>query len=401
MSLNTSPFPKPIFLQSAILAFLFLCLSAGAYTQAPATTATRSSGKTTASPPSMDSITIRLTNSDSLPAARRENLFRHFEVMDERTDTTRIGIHSGFKGFRSSNKQLVFRHSAREEVASYLNTHYARPDAPFTALIVFRHIWLSDANYIHEDLIKDPDKSQDRTRIRIKAEVYAVSDSGYRPIFRYDSTNTSEKNSYAVWGNNLAEMLGDLADSASFLTAQKNGQGRFIRLEDIQQYNQSRFSFPIITDSPLTRGVYASFEEFKTNAPSIRDFEIKKEKNKLLLYVKEAGGNTYYSHKAWGYCDGKDIFVMKDGYLRPAWKTGKAFYFFSEAESKAPDIYPYSNSYNNYNNPLPPGSTAPIVNPGAGIVGSMVIGGAMGPMTRKHNSDIRIFTVDMDTGDVY
>jgi hypothetical protein len=98
--------------------------------------------------------------------------------------------------------------------------------------VIIRTLWLSDANYIREDLVKDQDKLLEKTQIRLKAEVYAVKDEVYMPLFRFDSTQASKKKSYNLWGNALAGMLDDLADSASLLTTRKAGSGRSLRLED-------------------------------------------------------------------------------------------------------------------------------------------------------------------------
>ena len=266
----------------ALIALLSLTGSTWAFSQK----------KTRTSLASLQLVTIRLTDPDSLPAARPDNLFSHFEVLDERPDTARIGINNGFKSFVVGDKQLCFTRSAREEIATFLNSHFARPGAPYTALIVLRTLWLSDANYIREDLVKDQDKLLDRTRIRLKAEIYAVKEDGYLPVYRFDSTQVSKKKSYHLWGNALAGMLDDLADSASLLTARKAGNGRSLRLEEIRQFNQTRFSPPVTADTIYHQGVYASFEEFRANDPSVHDFEIKKEKGKLLLYLKEEGGAT-------------------------------------------------------------------------------------------------------------
>jgi hypothetical protein len=396
---------SPIHLFPTVLLLLFA--SSWVFSQSPSSSPPTTSPKPATSPSSgrsskdttslssLESVTIRLADPDALSATRPENLFRHFEVIDERPDTARIGIHSGFKIFRSRNRQLAFARPAGEEVAAFLNRHFARPDAPYTALIVLRILWLSDANYVREDLMQDPDKSTEKTHIRIKAEIYAVKEDGYRPILRFDSSQVSKRIAYSLWGNDLAGMLDDLADSASLLTARKAPNSRSLRLEEIRQFNQSRFSAPVSTDTALTRGVYASFEEFKANDPSIRDFEIKKEKDKRLLYVKEAGGGAYYSHNVWGYCDGKDIFIMKDGILRPVWREGKAYYFFSEAADKE---RAFGSTYPG----VPPTSTGPILNPGATTATDLLIGGAIAPLIRRSpNTNIRIFTVDMDSGEIY
>ena len=84
------------------------------------------------------------------------------------------------------------------------------------------------------------------------------------------------------------------------------------------------------------------------------------ENNEHLLYIRESG-KTYYSHDAWGYSDGKDIYVMRDGILCPAWKEGKAFYIPAGAAA---------------------GNTLTI---------------SRGHDYKQHN----IYSIDMDTGDIY
>ena len=300
----------------------------------------------------LPAITIRL-NQDAPPKNNTNSLFSHFEVIDQRPDTGRIGLHID-KGAASHgrDRQLVFARPAATELADWLNQHYTRPDAPYTGLIVLRTLWLSDANYQLEDLMKDPHKQQERTHIRLKAEVYAGRDSNYMPVFRFDTLFYTIKAVYSVhspysdWERDLADILSDLADSASFLAGQKHDHGRQIPLAAIRQFNQSRFVSPLDGNPALTRGVYASFEEFRNNTPSIQNFEIKMEGTSLLLYIKESNGKSYYSHDAWGYCDGKDVFVMRDGALRSAWKEGKAFYFsaFSTIDSVSSNTTLYNHS---------------------------------------------------------
>ncbi|MBS1605421.1 MAG: hypothetical protein JST42_22345 [Bacteroidetes bacterium] len=282
---------------------------------------------------SLPATTIRLV---SQPTLSSRTAFSHFELIDARPDTTRIGFHtnkaaSSFS--RSRDRQLVLAHPAAKEITDWLDRHYARPDAPYTALIVLRALWLSDANYVHEDKQKDPRKQFERTHIRVKAEVYAQKNGIYEPIFRFDTLQYttkavySIKSPYSVWDKDLSAILGELADSASLITARRSAStDRQIRLEDIRRFNESRFGLPINGASSLVPGAYASFGEFRNNAPSIQHFEIRMEDNKRLLYITEGGGRSYYSHDAWGYCDGKNIFVMRDGTLYPAWKEGNAFY---------------------------------------------------------------------------
>ena len=290
--------------------------------------------------------------------------FSHFEVLDERVDTGRIGIHTCIPDFgRNHDRQLVFGHSAAAEIAGYLNQRFTQPQSPYTALVILRTLWLSDAAYPRAELRRNPERRLERTHIRLKAEIYAIRDGHYIPLLRFDTLQIalkkrilSERSPYYEWGQNLSLLMDNLADSARRLTQEKEDDNRWVDLADIRQFNDSRFYAPI-GDTEPARGVYANFEEFRNNTPSIQDFEIKTENHERLLYIRESG-TAYYSHEAWGYCDGKTIYIMRDGVLYPACKEGKAFY-------------------------IPTGAATG------------------GPLTISHDYKRRIFFIDMDTGDIY
>ena len=334
----------------------------------------------------LPAVTIRL-NQDNSSRNNTSSLFSHFEVIDQRPDTGRIGIHIDKGAYsHASDRQLVFTRPAATEIADWLNQHFTRPDAPYTGLIVLRTLWLSDANYPLEDLMRDPHKQQERTHIRLKAEVYAGKDSNYIPIFRFDTLFYTKKAVYSIhspysdWERDLADILTDLADSASFLTGQKHAFDRKIPLTAIHQFNQSRFESPIDSNPALTRGVYANFEEFRNNTPSIQNFEIKMEGANRVLYITESAGKSYYSRDAWGYCDGKNVFIMREGVLRVAWKEGKAFYFLC--------------------------STPKPENKGMSPATGTMLGGAVTGVVLQANRNANyhsryIYTVDMDTGSIY
>jgi len=343
---------------------------------------------------SLPVVKIRLNRPDGIAAIASRSLFRHFEVIDERPDTARIGIHTTWSMIGNTyNRQLVFGRSTVRELSSYLDKHFARPDAPYTALVILRTLWLSDANYIREELDKgdekDIDKLTERTHIRLKAEVYATRDSLYIPVFRYDTLHNTRKKSlllrspYAAWDEDLADLITGLADSASLVTVRKEGHSRLIRRDEIHKYNQSRHPYvPGCGDAMLNRGVYTSFEEFKNNGPSIKDFEIKKDKKSSLLYIKDGTGASYYSRTAWGLYDGKHIFIMKDGELCPAWKEGESIYFLGEAYKESTGMrYEIPSPYGS----IPLNNQHPSVTPG-----------------HYYNYKQRcIYTLDMETGAVY
>jgi hypothetical protein len=325
--------------------------------------------------------------------------FHHFEVIDERPDTLRIGAHTGAGLFGKGNRQLVLASRASVDLGNYLDARLARSSSPYTALVVIRALWLSDGTYTLAELSKDTAGiSQIKTKIRLKAEIYAEKAGVYIPLFRFDSTRMSRTRNYFMTGQDLAGMLNALADSAGIVLSKKGDGGRKLTLDDICRFNQSRYSAVIYNDSVLmVKGVYRDFQEFRDNAPSIQNFETIDHKGKLLLYLKEDGG-SYYSRDAWGYCDGKNIYVMKDGMLVPAWKEGKAFYLLGQPEE---DALGKPQASQGGSVMVPVGSAS---GSGGMVSGTEFVGVGISPGQNKPGKTAalkHIFTVDMDTGKLY
>jgi hypothetical protein len=347
----------------SIIGALLLCLSASAQSSLS----------------NLSSVTIDLDS--SARSYTGTHPFRHYQVIDARPDTARIGIHAFIPTLGSPhNRQLVFRQPAASEIAGFLNAHFTRPDARYTALIVLRNLWLSDANYHREEKLRNPAILHERTHIRLKAEIYAVEDSLFTPILRFDTLQAYKRDNrytsivtyYSLWNRDVTAILCDMADSAARLTTAREGRGRQLHLEDILQFNQSRFETPITGNIALTPGVYTSFEECRNNKPSLQHFEIRMENNYRLLYISESGGSTYYSHEAWGCCDGKNIYMMHDGVLYPIWREDRAFYFL-----------------------------APPTPPALGPDGKPIAPEYFTTSSRAETNQRRIYAVDMDSGRVY
>jgi len=303
----------------------------------------------------MDDLAHKTVHLDKPGAPGFPGSFRHFEVIDERPDTGRIGISLMIGTIRGNyDRQFVFDKPAAAEIAEYLNRYATRPDAPYTALVVLRALWLSNSNDLEG--VKNAEIQYEQWHIRLKAEVYATRDSQYIPVFRYDTAWTKKMHDYRIamrssfpeLETTLSNLFINLADSASWVTERKQNPGRVISRQQIGEFNRSRFDKFADTNTAYASGVYASFEEFRNNAPSIRDFDIKMEKKDRLLYIKDAAGKPNYSDDAWGYSDGINLFIMRDGILRPVWKEGKAFYFYALSDK---DVYTTPHEYRNYGYP--------------------------------------------------
>jgi hypothetical protein len=308
-------------------------------------------------------ITVQLNGSRDHDAAlsSAQSPFIHFEVLDERADTTRIGVHGNLPMHSHFfDRQLIFNKPVHQEIAAWLNRHFTHPGAPDSVLVILRYLWLSDT----DPYSPNPDQyssfhphnpADTRTHIRLKAEIYARRNNQYLPLLRIDTLEPTKQVTYPArtanyngWEKDLEGMLRDMVKDAALAANHKKNSGHWISWEDIRRFNRSRFDIPIFDSSTLVRGVYTGFEEFRNNAPSIHDFEVRPDNGHLALYLRNGDGTTYYTHNVWGFCNGKEVFIMRDGLLHLLRKDGNCFYFYGIdiAENSYPS--PPLNAFTGY-----------------------------------------------------
>jgi hypothetical protein len=125
------------------------------------------------------------------------------------------------------------------------------------------------------------------------------------------------------------------------------------------------------------------------------------EKKNRTLYVKDAAGGSYYSHDAWGYCDGNDIYIMRDGVLLPVWKEGNSFYFLGQAYKErsmprpTPDDPSPLSLRQRFDDSVRDGTPADAA-PDPGYNRNYYSGNSRYAVQLQ-----RIYTIDMDSGKIY
>ncbi|MEO6455377.1 MAG: hypothetical protein ABIN97_14955, partial [Ginsengibacter sp.] len=151
-----------------------------------------------------------------------------------------------------------------------------------------------------------------------------------------------------------------------------------------ENYNKS-FKKAILSDKNLNRGVYMSFNEFKSNSPSYTSFEVKKTTLADDIYLID-GKDTIPTQKAWGYCDGKKSYIKMGGNLFELNKQDNSFSFIGNKGL----THNYSNPRYNYNDNYSPG-----VNLGAAGLSQLLFS------TNKFKIHLFPMKLDMETGEVY
>ena len=163
--------------------------------------------------------------------------------------------------------------------------------------------------------------------ILIKMEFYLDKGQFYYPLYRYDSLMNID----GKLPDDAADFLtkGFISAFAKLLRLNLESIPESIRkltLEDIVAQNIKEATAPVLIETAYKKGVYKTFEEFKLNAPSVNEFEYKKGKFGDMLYVKE-GDKEFPDRSAWGFCDGKNLFINSSDIFSELIRDGNTFYF--------------------------------------------------------------------------
>lgn len=270
-------------------------------------------------------------------------VFSHFEVVDLRPDTTRVG----FWGMDKQRYELVFDKGTSGQIATFMN-HYTNPAGNRSFLIIIKKLWLYN--------IKDAPRMENKPKgigcMEFRGEAFLKTDQGYLPYAYLDTVITSPYHIKDMARTKMANMLVDFINKIATTDealAQKRKAFTFNQLDSL---NNLRFDFPMDTARVLRKGVYASIDEFRNNQPSISNYDVQTDGTGFQLYLKDETGKSYYSRKMWGFCNGELCYAMLDGNLCPIFSVGHSFYVLgsTDKEVKAKNnslgrvlLYRYSN----------------------------------------------------------
>ena len=319
-------------------------------------------------------------------------------VVDARPDSSAIGLYQLFK---LDPRFLVTQASFRTETEQYIKKYVHCPTSDSCSVVmVFRKFWISTNVHKNEgslmwDLKEDTSKGIN-VGLFTNIEFYLFKDSSYYALYRFDSAFTTDIKKPAniaglnTGGNKQMSYVGLLVQKAletslsklETMDWKKNAtvsSKRKFTWSEIAAHEQKIFDVPVMKDSIPVPGVYLTFEEFKSNHPSVTRFEITMDKLNDFIYVKQSDGRQVPLSDVWGYCDSShQIFVrLKYNYYKLQ-RRQNAFYIYGSNQT----IHEY------YYQP-------PIY---SAIQGSNIPGGSSND---DYIMPLKPFQLDWETGEVY
>jgi hypothetical protein len=245
------------------------------------------------------------------------------------------------------NCKLVTGNSLAYELENYLNGVYKNK---FTSnnsslVIVLRKFWFyGDYIFINQGLFHPNDLNY---FLNISVDCFLFHDRSYIPLVKKDTIlPVYVKMRESERGTTIAGSLINVLNNFSFNEIVDNISSRK-RLNEIEvnEYYDKNFHQPIINDTELEKGVYMSFTEFRKNAPSYTNFDVRKTKLADDIYLIE-GKDTIPTRKAWGYCDGKNVYIKANSNLFELKRQDKSFAFMGSKKLTHSTYYPGAYLYN-------------------------------------------------------
>jgi hypothetical protein len=337
---------------------------------------------------------IQVTLQDETAPQSMADKFSSVDVIDARDDSSSIGFYYREKGHyyedyneKDWNKYYRIIPSARQSIdtwtANYLHiTEHS--SAENTLLVVVKKLWISSEaapSLFMTDKKGQPSQGFDAGVVS-KLEFYLGKDAIYYPLYRFDSVLAFTEKLPQSSGYFITETLKKSLDKLFSLNLSGVYQKKItLSFEEIVLSNKQNIILPVLTDTILKRGVYINFEEFKMNAPSLKEYEFRKGKFGDILYVKKKG-TEYPERNAWGFCDGKDCFINSTDKYSKLIKEQSSFYFAGikgltiKTRRRRPVIHVFEN-------PVFP------------------IYPTLGHKYISHDKILKYYIVDMETGEVY
>jgi len=305
--------------------------------------------------------------------------FSGIEIRDIRPDTTKLGFYRSTKD-RHSYKYRFATNTA-DELTDFLTDHFQQhltKGSDNHLVIYIKKLWLSEFDSTELNL--------HNTHVRnawlyLKTEIYLRSKDAYYPIYRFDSVVYARKNNSYTSGGFISSVLLNALQVLDRTNFTKVMQKRSLDQAAIDAFNNLTIATP--TFPKPTKGVYLSFDEFKSGHPSCTDYEVRFESLADIIYVKEADGVVYPKRNVWGFSDGETVFIRMGSNFFPLYNQEKTWEFYGTAatEFRAPRM------------PVIPGAGLPLMIASAGI--------AEFSQYEKRLINLRAFQVDIENGKFY
>ncbi|HRG83382.1 MAG TPA: hypothetical protein PLO99_12780 [Chitinophagaceae bacterium] len=247
-------------------------------------------------------VNLQIKKSDKVSVKE----FGRIILQDCRKDTADMGV--TFVYLKEGVSRLIFQQGLEVTLNKGLNKLVESGTNDDTLFININDFWFQEAyvksGWAHAAIFNS---TRLESRLYLNADFYIASKGVIAKKGNIDTIFRRNR-----WmPDNCDELAESALKSMILLTKQfSDGLQESITRDYFATVSRKCILPPILRDSVFKKGVYANYQQFLENSPDSIDFTITGLKKSVLLTYKVAGDTS--ADRAWGFCDGKDVYIHLD-----------------------------------------------------------------------------------------
>ncbi len=236
-------------------------------------------------------------NKHSLP-------FKNIIIIDSRLDnSSKIGYFNHQKDKKS--KKICLSNDLNEVFTSFTNSNFKFNDTSTSGSI---NVYIKNFRINVVNTVASLDM-QTGYMINLKAEFYLQKESCYFPLYRFDSTGNGRIN----YPEDAVETLRSWINAAFVKLSLPNTfnlqKRACLSSHQIDSFNLVGRNYPLLSAKQYNKGIFMTIEEFRQNKPGITEFRIERSDYFDIIYAKVKDKPDSVILGAFGYSDGKKIYI--------------------------------------------------------------------------------------------
>jgi len=252
--------------------------------------------------------------------------FQRILVHDVRFDTTFIGLHWQFDLFTVRNQKFDLTDGFRNGLTAYLNMAFKNnfSDNGTEVICYIKKFSLSGKDTLLEHIRLN----ESIIEVKFEAECYYSANNSLYPATRLDTIFSERSQKIKIsFVPLLKQIITPLEEKLSRIDSLNVIKRRPYSKEEIENRYKDRFNVPILTCSKYVTGLYANAQEFKNNAPSIKEVRVK-QVSTTTFHFADGKNNVISPFTIFGFSDGKKCWIQSGNRSLALIKVGNSFEFY-------------------------------------------------------------------------
>ena len=248
--------------------------------------------------------------------------FKNIIIIDSRLDnSTKIGYFNHQKDNKS--KKICLSDDLNKVFTSFSNSYFNFNDTS-TAGTIYAYIKNFRINVVNTVYSLEMKSGY---MVNLKAEFYLQKESCYFPLYRFDSTGTGRidfpKDVDEILSSWINAAFGKLRLTNTFNLQKKS----CLFSNQVDSFNLAGRNHPLLSAKQYNKGIFMTIEEFRQNKPGITEFRIERSDFIDRIYAKTKDKSDSVITDAFGYSDGKKIYIRYGSSFFTLLRSGDGFEF--------------------------------------------------------------------------